>query len=99
MLGCLLAVQADYELKRVGLASRAMLLTATYHQLLHLPPAARREGEAAGSAGRGRLISLLTQVCSAGLPQRWGASSSLLPPDEGGASLSVSLSVCLYLCV
>eukprot|EP01052_Picozoa_sp_SAG31_P013980 SAG31_NODE_854_length_11497_cov_8.245043_9_plen_121_part_00 len=37
-LGCLLSVQADYELKKIGLAARAMILTATCEHIAATAP-------------------------------------------------------------
>ena len=58
VLGCLLTVQSDYALKKIGVACRSMMLTAVYEHMLHLPPQTRSSEEA---ASRGRLLSLLTQ--------------------------------------
>ena len=56
LLGCVLAVQADFALTKLGVACRCTMLSAIYHHVLTLPPRT-----AAPAASRGRLLSLLTQ--------------------------------------
>jgi ABC-type multidrug transport system fused ATPase/permease subunit len=56
VLGCLLAGHASFLLVKIGMRSRAMLTSAVYHRSLHLTDAT--------AAGRGRLLTLLSQDCS-----------------------------------